>query len=117
MIRELFNHCDMMGGDPAYSHIQDRRVMEACRVRQFFERRGNLVRLFLTVPFVVHAPKPLECFASKEEVEATRNTSIPELHPIEPWAHFEQEQIYRDVENFPITNTKHSAPHVVLGKS
>lgn len=57
-----------MAGTPEHRHLLDRSRRENCVLRQFFERRGTLIRLYLDVPFLVTSPEPLAPFATPEEV-------------------------------------------------
>ena len=46
----------------------------------------------------------------------TREMSVSEVSPLEPWAQFEAERVYRDLNNFPVTSPQHSAPHAIMGR-
>ncbi len=115
LIRAFLDNCSLLAAD--HRHLLDRRTHESCTLRQLFDRRGTLVRLYLGVPIVVTAPRPISNFASAEEVDATRDIPIPDLSPIEPWGTFQEAQVYRDENNFPIRSMEHSAPHTVMGES
>ncbi len=50
-------------------------------------------------------------------MEETQRQSICDVSPLEPWAQFEAEQVYRHLNSHPVTGASHSAPHAHTGVS
>ncbi len=68
LIRGFLDTCGLAAGLPGREYLFDRGIRESCTLRQFLERRGALVRLYLDLPFLVTSPEPLSAFATQEEV-------------------------------------------------
>ena len=64
--RGMFRYCDFMAGQ--HPGLLNRAHLENTVIRQFWEHPsapdGGLVRLYLDLPFVVTAPKPLPAFSN-----------------------------------------------------
>jgi hypothetical protein len=113
LIRGMVRVCDLHVSD--HASLLDRTHLENSVLRQFIEREGSLVRFYMPVPFIVTDPKPLPSFASKQEIEATKDVKLPNLYPLSVLNAIWPRHVYRHENNFPIRTVQHSAPNVIIG--
>ena len=89
-------------------------LMEDVIVRQFFQRHGERVRLYLPVQNLVTGPNPVSPFADPDSEDAAA-ADLPDLYPMNSLAKLAKVRIYRHENNFPILDyQRHSAPNAVL---
>ncbi|TRY73787.1 hypothetical protein TCAL_01941 [Tigriopus californicus] len=112
LTRGLIRHCE--GLAPAYPNLLDRQVLERNSIRQLYRRHGKLVQIYVSIPFMVTDPQPLPPFLTPDQVQDTRDSNLPDLHPMNCFAAIWPKHIYRDQNNFPVKESTHSAPHVHL---
>ena len=76
--------------------------MEKTVIRQFLERKGELLRFYVNTPHVVTDTRALAPYADQQVVKSTENIQLPDISPLEPDISFKVKYVYNDQVNFPL---------------
>jgi len=100
MTRGFMRICDMMSNDRP--SLLGRMHMEKTVIRQFLERKGELLRFYVNTPHVVTDTRALAPYADQQVVKSTENIQLPDISPLEPDISFKVKYVYNDQVNFPL---------------
>jgi len=100
LTRGLLRACDSVAGDRP--SLLSRMHLENTQIRQFIERKEDLIRFFVPIQHMVTDSKPLAAYADSNEVQRTQNMTLPNIEPLDPHCTFYKVNVYNDQVNFPI---------------
>ncbi len=110
LIRNFLRRCRLLD---ASREVDDFNHMEHTLIRQFFERHGKLVRIFLPIQNLLTASKPIKPF--DVDSEHIKDLRAPDLAPMNSLIKMDPINVYRQVNNFPVLSSEHPRPHVTMG--
>jgi hypothetical protein len=97
LLRGIFGICDRSPTNQ--SSLLYRLHLEGNLLRQFIEKDERLVRFFVPVPLIITDTKPLEPYCNSE---LTKDISLPDISPMNPFVCLWPNQVYNPEQNFPI---------------
>ena len=96
----MLRACDNLASD--MPSLLGRMHLEQTVIRQFVERKNDLLRFYVPIQHVITDLKPLPAYADAQKVKDTESIPLPDIYPLEPMSYMFPTHVYNDETNFPV---------------